>query len=144
MATFALGGTRYKRIEVEVLRYERAATGEYWDDNWLVTRIAVNAGAFRGAFEAALQAADLTEFRDQLIPLNTSASGVAAFKTMEEQLELLIAGNGRGGVYLEGVATDEAGIGNRLNFHFSLDLPSVAETIAQLELVIAQFPVRST
>ena len=38
---FSFGQSQEERIEVDVLDYERAPVGEYWDDNWLNVEIRV-------------------------------------------------------------------------------------------------------
>ena len=61
--TFSFGQSERDRIDVDVLSYERAPVGEYYDDNWLTTQIKVRVGGFRGHFDAALLAGELGAFR---------------------------------------------------------------------------------
>ena len=52
MNTFVLGTEESERIAVTVIGYERQASGEYYDDNWLSCTVAVRAGAFQGLYAA--------------------------------------------------------------------------------------------
>ena len=83
---FSLGQSEHERIELEVLRYERAAVGEYYDDNWLTSQIGVRAGRFRGKVDAAVLTGELASFLTSLRPLYDTLRGTAEFSTMEEQL----------------------------------------------------------
>jgi hypothetical protein len=50
MKSIAFGGEEHERLEINVLGYERAASGDYHDDNWLSVEVSVRCGAFRGQF----------------------------------------------------------------------------------------------
>jgi hypothetical protein len=141
MASFFIGGLERQRIEVTVRGYERAPTGDYHDDNWLRVRVSVSAGGFTGRYDAAFLTAELVSFRDALRNLYSSLNGHAEFATLEEQLHLLLSGNGRGEVSLEGIAMDEAG--NRLEFGLKLDQTHLQSTLKELDEVILRFPVRA-
>jgi hypothetical protein len=142
MAVVSFGGERHERVEIDVRRYERAPTGEYFDDNWLSVRVAVAAGGFRGSFDAAFQAAELVAFRDQLAALYETLRGRAELRTMEEQLSLDCVGNGQGAIEVRGVALDQPGIGNRLGFTLALDQTQIGASLKQLEAILREFPVR--
>jgi hypothetical protein len=142
MTAVSFGGTRHERLEIDVRRYERQPTGEYYDDNWLSVQITVAAGAFEGSFDAAFLTSELVAFRDQLQALHTTLRGTAELRTLEEQLSLDCVGNGLGSIELSGVAFDQPGIGNRLAFKLALDQTQVGAALAQLEVVVSEFPVR--
>src|SRR5436189_6366276 len=99
---FSLGQSEHERIELEVLRYERAAVGEYYDDNWLTSQIGVRAGRFRGKVDAAVLTGELASFLTSLRPLYDTLRGTAEFSTMEEQLHLRLIGDGKGHIALTG------------------------------------------
>jgi hypothetical protein len=143
MATFSIGRTARERIEVEVLAYERARSGEYHDDNWLRVNVSISAGAFSGRFHAAFLTDELVRFRDQIQTLYRTLQGEASFRTLEEQLSLRLTGNGRGEIGVRGVAVDIPGTGNRLEFELMLDQSYLQSTLGSLNEVIDQFPVRA-
>ncbi len=140
---FLFGQSEHERIEVEVVRYERPAAGEYYDDNWLTTQIRVQVGGFRGQVDAALLTAELTSFLAALRSLYETLRGSAEFSTMEEQLHLRLMGDGKGHITLTGELLDQPGIGNRLHFTLQLDQSQLGASIHELETVTAQFPVRA-
>ena len=61
--TFSFGQSERERIEVDVLRYERAPVGEFHDDNWLTVAIRVQAGGFSGDARAAFGVTGLVFIR---------------------------------------------------------------------------------
>lgn len=142
MSAVSFGGERHERVEIDVRKYEREPTGEYYDDNWLDIRVTVAVGAFRGSFDAAFQVAELVEFRHELDALYKTLKGRAQLRTMEEQLTLDCEGNGHGSVELRGVALDQPGIGNRLAFTLSLDQTQIRAAVGQLDKILSEFPVR--
>ncbi len=143
MALFSFGHSEHERIEVDVHGYERAAAGEYWDDNWLTVEIRVRAGGFRGKAAATIITSELTKFLLELRPLYENLNGSAKFVTMEGQLNLLLNGDGKGHIELQGEVADQAGIGNRLNFTLHFDQSQLGASIRELEKVTSQFPVRA-
>jgi hypothetical protein len=143
MEIFSLGGSEHERIEVRITGYERQATGEYHDDNWLNVEISLAVGGFRASFASSFLTEELVAFRDQMTALYQTLRGEARFVSLENQLFLQLVGNGRGGVSLKGEARDRAGIGNRLEFELALDQTQLATTMGELDAVIKRFPVRA-
>jgi hypothetical protein len=139
---FSFGHSERERIEVDVLGYERAPVGEYYDDNWLWVDICVQAGGFRGSVSATILTGDLVGFASQLRPLFETLGGSAQFSTMEEQLSLRLVGDGKGHIELRGEVSDKAGIGNRLHFKLEFDQSQLGASIRELDKVTSQFPVR--
>jgi hypothetical protein len=141
--TFSFGQSEQERIEVDVHGYERAPVGEYWDDNWLRVEIRVRVGGFRGKAAATIITSELTKFLSELRPLFKTLSGSAEFATMEGQLSLRLAGDGKGHVELHGEVADQAGVGNRLHFTLHFDQSQLGASIRELEKVISECPVRA-
>jgi hypothetical protein len=141
--TFSFGHSEVERIEIDVLRYERAAVGEHFDDNWLTTQIRVRAGGFRGQADASILTSELVHFLAQLRSLQEELRGTAEFSTLEEQLSLRLMGDGLGHIELVGAIADLPGICNRLNFTLQFDQSQLSTSIRDLEKVTAQFPVRA-
>jgi hypothetical protein len=139
---FSFGQSERERIEVNVLRYERAPVGDYYDDNWLKIEISVQAGGFEEKVNAAILTEDLERFLSQLRPLYETLSGSAEFGTMEDQLNLKLAGDGKGHIELHGEVADRPGIGNRLHFTLQFDQSQLRASIGELEKATLQFPVR--
>jgi hypothetical protein len=144
MIAFSLGGAEHERVAVEVMSYERAATGNYHDDNWLNVMVTVSLGSFEGAFPATFLTEEFVAFRDALRILCDTLQGEAKFETLEGQLFLKLSGNGRGQIFLKGHALDRAGDGNRLEFEVELDQTHLSGALRDLETTIERFPVRAS
>jgi hypothetical protein len=140
---FSFGQSERERIEIDVLDYERKPVGEYWDDNWLNVEIRVHAGGFRGKASIAIITSELEKFLSELKPLYEKLVGEAKFATMEQQLGLRLNGDGKGHIELRGEVADQAGIGNRLFFNLRFDQTQLKQSINDLEIIVATFPVRS-
>jgi len=140
---FSFGQSQHERIAVDVTRYERDASGEPSDDNWLIVQIEVSAGGFRGNTDADIMTGEMARFASQVRPLYDTLSGVADLNTLEGQLQLHLSGDGKGHIDLEGEVHDHAGIGNRLRFSFQFDRSQLAQSIRQLDAVLLAFPTRA-
>jgi hypothetical protein len=62
---FSFSDSERERIEVEVMSYERPASGEYHDDNWLSISITVRVGGFSGRVGAPIVTDELVRFAEQ-------------------------------------------------------------------------------
>jgi hypothetical protein len=140
---FSFGNTEQERIEIDILRYERAPVGEYYDDNWLMSQIRVRVGGFHGKINASFLTVDLITFLTQLRPLFNQLIGTAEFSTLEEQLHLTLTADGKGRCELTGEVSDQPGIGNQLQFSLQFDQSQLGRSIRELESVTEEFPVRT-
>ncbi len=138
----SFGQSEYERIEIDVLDYESAFVRENYGYEWLRVQIRVAAGGFRGTADAAILAQELTAFLTELRPLHESLRGPAEFVTLEGQLHLRLAGDGKGHIELVGDVADQAGIGNRLHFTLKFEQSQLGASIGELEKVVSGFPVR--
>ena len=143
MKSIAFGGEEHERLEVTVFGYERAASGDYHDDNWLSVEVSVKCGAFHGKFPAAFLAGELESFHIQLISLHQTLVGTAKFETLESQLELQATGDGSGHIKISGEALDQAGIGNKLIFEIGIDQTQLQTSVQSLAAAMLAFPVRT-
>ena len=140
--TFSFGQSKHERIEIDVQRYERSPSGDYYDDNWLTVQVSVSAGGFRGSADAAILTGELAAFYTDLRAIEDNLKGAAEFKTLEEQLNLKVTGDGKGRIELAGVFADQPGIGNRLHFTLRFDQSELSKSIRELQKITAEFPVR--
>src|SRR3954447_230052 len=83
-------------LRLDVQGYERERQGrDSLDDNWLTGVVTLEvtgspAAAFKAKCDVALQTTDLAAFQEALRTLLDDLSGVAAFSTLEDQVELTI------------------------------------------------------
>jgi hypothetical protein len=143
MTAVTFGGNHHERLEILVAGYERPTDNDnYHDANWLTVQVKVAAGGFRGSFDAAFLTAELSDLCAKLKELYASLKGKKEWDTMEGQLRLTFQGNGLGAIELHGDALDQAGIGNRLSFRLQLDQTQLAQSVSQLNELMARFPIR--
>jgi hypothetical protein len=143
MQQIVFGGEKYERLEISIADYEREASGDYHDDNWLKVNVSVAAGAFRGSFDATFQAVELLDLCTDLSQLYETLSGRVRFETLEDQLSLEFVGNGQGSIELLGEALDQAGVGNKLIFALQLDQTQLNQSVQALKTAVAAFQVRT-
>ena len=144
MSSFTIGRSEREKVSITVRGYERAASGDIHDDNWLSVVVEVRVGAFAAKCDAAFLAQDFGPFRSQLGALYDVLVGEACFTTLEEQLSLRVVGDGRGGLTVTGEVRDRPGGANRLAFEFALDQTSLPSTLRELDAVVSKFPVRES
>jgi hypothetical protein len=134
MSAISFGGGGNERISIEVLGYAHPdSVADSYDANWLRVHVTVAAGSFRGSFDATFLAQELAKFREQLSMLYSTVKGTARFETLEGQLLIDLKCNALGAVALRGVAQDQAGIGNKLDFSLNLDQTQVGSALRQLQ-----------
>jgi len=140
---FSFGQSEHERIEVDVVRYERSPTGDFYDDNWLTVKILVQAGGFRGKADAAFLTSEVAEFSSNVRTLFETLTGTVEFQTLEGQMSLVLVGDGKGHIELTGEVEDKPGIGNRLRFVLQIDQSQLGQSLHELEGVATKFPVRT-
>ncbi|MEL7939056.1 WapI family immunity protein [Pseudomonas delhiensis] len=143
MNSFTIGINDNEQLTLTVLDYERSPVGDFFDDNWLICEVSIRAGAFRGKFRANLLTSELEELHRELRILHDGLQGNYTFEPLEGQLILRISCNNLGHFQINGEAMDQAGIGHRLVFKFSLDQTYLCTALEELSNLIQAFPVRT-
>jgi hypothetical protein len=136
-----LGG---QHVLLRALSRSHPGLFDYWDGNWISCELEVAAGAFRAAFRAALRSEDFQRFLEEVEALGRALEGIAAFDTMEKQIALTLAADGRGHVVVQGEALDAPGSQNRLRFSFEIDQTYLSGISSALTVVLSAFPVIGT
>lgn len=137
-------GNQSNGVTLVTWRRTHAGTSDYWDGNWVSTRIEILAGGFRGKIEADLRSEEFDAFRKGVQQLYATLNGRAELSTLEGWITLTLEGDGRGHVKVTGAVLDQPGIGNRLIFNFDLDQTYLPEVIEQLNLILETYPVVGT
>lgn len=143
MQSVVFGEKHDEKLEVVVHGYERAITGEYYDDNWLRAEVIIHCGAFCGTFHAEFLTREFESFQEQLITLYKTLRGEAQFRSNEGQLLLVLDGDGLGHIQLKGKALDQFGIGNCLSFSFCIDQTQLNSSLQSLRAMLTSYPVRN-
>lgn len=136
-----IGALSDDHLIIAPTRREIPDASDYWDGNWLAATIRLEAGAFRGEYEAKLRANELASFRDAVKQLHQTLQGHAAFETMERWIAIRIEGDGLGHFTAECEARDDPGMGNRLTFAVTFDQTDMPAMLRSLDAICEAFPV---
>ena len=136
-----LRGEAGAEVQIELVGRAHPEQQDYWDGNWLRTRVKVRAGGFRGEFEPELRAEEFARLRDGVRVCLTDLRGTFVFEALEGQLEITAKGDGLGHFRAECRAEDVAGIGNELTFTIDLDQTYLPPLASQLDAALKAFPV---
>lgn len=142
MYEILIGDVKGQHVSIVVVCREREDAYDADDGNWLVTKVAVRAGAWSGKYSATMRSGDFEAFRKQLRLLYDQQGDVAVFESLEEWLSLKLTRDRQGRISVEGSAIDQLGIGNLLTFRFEVDQSYLPKIIAQLEAAEQAFPFR--
>lgn len=147
-----ISGEKNQFLRVEALARSHPQCDDYWDGNWIKTRIALSAGGFQGEVEADLRSEEFVRFRDSLRLLYSLRPDfpplVVEFSTMEMQLGIQIRGikdrnDGVGHCFAKCTVADDLGQGrSRLEFTLLFDQTFLPAILRDLDAIIVAFPVK--
>jgi hypothetical protein len=132
-----IGDAQGDHVVVAVAGRMHPESRDYWDGNWLITPIRLRVGGFTGVLAAGLRVDELRRFREDLERVYADIAGTAVLESVEDWLTLRVTCRGNGSLRVTGVARDQPGIGNRLEFALEgmdqTHLPSLIEAILRCE-----------
>jgi hypothetical protein len=102
-------------------------------DKRATARVEIQAGGFTGYAEPWLDVSDFVRFVPQVHQLYETLGGEARFETVENQICLVLKGDGRGHISLIGHLLDRCGDGNKLSFKLNFDQTLLRRSILELE-----------
>jgi hypothetical protein len=114
---------------------------DYWDGNWVKTKVEVTAGGFRASVVGDLRTEEIARFHEQLVQLQESLRGTAELVTLEQWLLVQATGDGQGHIGFRCVIRDSPGNGNTLDCTLSTDQTFTQATIADLGAAVQAFSV---
>ena len=115
---------------------------DYWDGNWVVTRIQAETQGFKADFTDQVHLGDVVRFYEQVIKLDATLSGEATLAMMEEYLTVTGTLDIRGGLNWSAMLAQPFRRDNQLQFTFRADQSYLPELIQQLEGVLIEFQIR--
>lgn len=115
---------------------------DYWDGNWVVTRIQAEARGFKADFTDQVHLGDIVRFYEEVLKLNTSLKGEAALTMMEEYLVATGTLDARGSLDWSVLLLHPVKRDIQLQFTFQADQSYLPELIQQLEDVLIEFQIR--
>ena len=115
---------------------------DYWDGNWVVTRIQAETQGFRADFTDQVHLGDVVRFYEGVMSLHTTLSSEATLTMMEEYLTVNGTLDARGGLDWSVLVTHPHQRNTQLQFMFRADQSYLPALIQQLEGVLVEFQVR--
>ena len=131
-------------IRIEPIGWTHSNADHDWDKNWVHAKIAVKGGAFRGQFCCDLMTTEFELFKRELTTVYKTLNGIARFKTLEGQVEIIIQGDGYGHFNANCEAIDDPGSGNKLKMNLTFDQTYIPDLIRQLNNIVKLFPIQGT
>lgn len=128
------------RLRLQVLGRTYPQKSDYWDGNWLSTKIEVKSGAFVGAYTATLRSDEVETFRSQLQELAEGERDGAQFEATEDWLQIDAARDSEGAI-LRCLCKSRSGAEGGLTFNVTLSSEAVTALLEQLEAIMQEFPV---
>ena len=107
-------------------------------DKSITVRVQIQAGSFTGHAEPWLDVSDFARFAPEAQKLYETLKGEARFVTVEDQISLILKGDGKGHINLSGRLLDRCGDGNELLFKLNLDQTQLKHSISELEQFLKQ------
>lgn len=140
---FMLGkeNSDYLRILVDDFAYPELT--DFWDGNWINTRIKIKAGGFIGDYEAQLRNVDFLYFKTGLENLYDKLDGCANFYCLEDYLQIKIEGDGLGHFSANCIANDNPGTGGcELKFSLEFDQTEIHGLTEMIDNLLEDFPIK--
>jgi len=128
------------RLDFQQRAYPKAQ--DYWDGNWVVTRIETEAQGFRADFTDQVHLGDVVRFYEEVMNLHVTFSGEVTLAMMEEYLTVAGRLDARGGLHWSVLIKHPVKRNTQLQFTFRADQSYLPELIQQLENVLIEFQVR--
>jgi hypothetical protein len=139
---FTVGASDLAKVRIAFRGRMHEGFSDYWDGNWLITRITGDVGGFRFDLPAALRADEVRRFREGVVLLYQKLSTEARLRSMEDWIDLLVTGDGSGRLVVTGSIAGKPDRRNRLEFVIeNYDQTFLPPLLAELEGVESRFPV---
>jgi len=133
------------QVQIDALDYERPASVDGSDANWLVCRCGVTVREFSCDVNLSLMTGDFVRFHRQLDEALRLLKGTAVFTTAEAGLQFEITFKSAGHADVTGIVQSQLSAVPRrtkLDFSFESDQSFLSSTLDGVRAVIQQFPVR--
>lgn len=140
---FILGKESSDYLQILAFDFAYPDSADFWDGNWINTRIMIKVGGFNGDFEAQLRNVDFLDLKKGLENLYHKLDGYANFNCLEDYLQIKIKGDGLGHFSADCIATDNPGIyGHELKFTIEFDQTEIHILTKMIDDLLNEFPIK--
>ena len=140
---FILGKETSEYLQILVYDFSYPNSTDFWDGNWINTRIKIKVTGFIGDYEAQLRNVDFLDFKNELERLYNNLDGYANFNCLEDYLQIKIKGDGLGHFFAECIAIDNPGIyRHELKFTLEFDQTEIHGMTKMIDDLLNEFPIK--
>lgn len=140
---FILGKETSEFLQILVDNFAYPDSTDFWDGNWINTRIKIKVGGFTGDYKAQLRNVDFLDFKNGLARLYDKLDGYANFNCLEDYLQIKIKGDGLGHFSADCLANDNPGIyGHELKFSIDFDQTEIQSLTKMIDDILIRFPIK--
>ncbi|PFN98770.1 hypothetical protein COJ85_20600 [Bacillus sp. AFS076308] len=129
------------RIEIEVICRSHPDYTDYWDGNWITSKISIDIPGYKAQFNADLRTDELSDFANELTLMDKKLKGKAILFNLDGYLELECKINKQGVIFWTVETCYPAGIGAVLKFDFCSDQSYLKGIVREIETILSVFPV---
>ena len=141
-AAFTVGTSHLANVRIAFRGRMHEGSSDYWDGNWLFTRMSDVIGGFRFDLPAALRGDEVRRLREGVVMLHQRLSGEARLRSMEDWIDLLVTVDGSGRLVVTGSVAGQPERRNRFEFVIeNYDQTFLPPLLAELKVVESRFPV---
>lgn len=127
------------KLEVQYRSYPEAK--DYWDGNWLKTRIFIKPCKYRGKLYADLRSEEFKNFLAELENIRTGKNNTARFECMEEWLSILVENNTLDTLAINGYVKECLEQKDKQEFSITIPTNDLDRIICELKDLLREFPV---
>lgn len=110
--------------------------GQEDSEGWLSANVKFDYKNFSANFRISLMLNDFYPFRDELVKLNDSLTGKANFKTIEDNVDITLIGNGLGHIQIIGMLRHDPVYELALQFDLLSDQTFLAGLLKECDKII--------
>lgn len=129
------------KIAIEIIDRKYLDASDFWDGNWINSKINIEIPGYLARFNANLRTDELMTFLNQLKRMDNQMKGKAILENIEDFISLKGEMNGLGNITWTGETCYPLGTGAILNFEFESDQSFLRNLTKELEEILDRFPV---
>ena len=131
-------------IELDVLYRNYPDSSDYWDVNWITSKINIKIPGYHVNFDANLRTDELKDFVNEIKLMTKHLKGKATLSNMETFIQIEGEMDKLGKIMWIAETCYPAGYGAVLKFEFESDQSFLNILIRELEEILTSYPVIGT
>ena len=128
-------------IEIDVLYRNYPNSSDYWDGNWVTSKINIKIPGYLVNFDADLRIDELRDFANEIKLMSKLLKGKAILNNLDNYLHIECEMDKLGKIIWTAETCYPSGYGAVLKFEFESDQSFLIGLIKELENILTAFPV---